>query len=208
MRALSVGLILATIVGAAAFVVPPLSLPSRDFKIRLSAGGNEDCGTSLERRSALHNSLCQAVTLSMFMFGGATWISAPSQAMAAVGEGGLPAVTEAFQRVIRGQREWNKVGKTIADREGKLADEEWVNTQIFLRNSYMVGEDMRRIVRDAEESKREKGTAIAKDFQRLTLDMDKPTKSKDFQGFIEAQKKGASYFQDFIDLLSDVPDEL
>jgi len=47
--------------------------------------------------------------------------------------GGLPAVTEAFQRVIRGQREWNKVGKTIADREGKLADEEWVNTQIFLR---------------------------------------------------------------------------
>lgn len=56
--------------------------------------------------------------------------------------------------------------------------------------------------------KQEKGTAIAKDFQRLTLDMDKPTKSKDFQGFIEAQKKGASYFQDFIDLLSDVPDEL
>jgi len=86
MRGLSVGLILATIVGAAAFV-PPLSLPSRDFKIRLSAGGNEDCGTSLERRSALHNSLCQGVTLSMFMFGGATWISAPSQAMAAVGEG-------------------------------------------------------------------------------------------------------------------------
>jgi len=42
-------------------------------------------------------------------------------------------VTEAFQRVLRGQREWAKVGKTIADREGKLADAEWVNTQIFLR---------------------------------------------------------------------------
>jgi len=47
--------------------------------------------------------------------------------------GGLPAVTEAFQRVLRGQKEWGKVGKTIADREGKLADAEWVNTQIFLR---------------------------------------------------------------------------
>lgn len=42
-------------------------------------------------------------------------------------------MTEAFQRVLRGQREWGKVGKTIADREGKLADAEWVNTQIFLR---------------------------------------------------------------------------
>lgn len=42
-------------------------------------------------------------------------------------------MTEAFQRVLRGQKEWGKVGKTIADREGKLADAEWVNTQIFLR---------------------------------------------------------------------------
>ena len=57
-------------------------------------------------------------------------------------------------------------------------------------------------------TKQEKGTAIAKEFQRLTLDMDKPAKSKDFQGFIEAQKKGAAYFQDFFALLSDVPDEL
>jgi hypothetical protein len=38
--------------------------------------------------------------------------------------------------------------------------------------------------------------------------MDKPAKSKDFQGFIEAQKKGAAYFNDFFALLSDVPDEL
>lgn len=56
--------------------------------------------------------------------------------------------------------------------------------------------------------KQDKGTAIAKEFQRLTLDMDKPAKSKDFQGFIEAQKKGAAYFEEFLALLSDVPDEL
>lgn len=63
-------------------------------------------------------------------------------------------MTEAFQRVLRGQKDWGKVGKTIADREGQLGDDEWVNTQIFLRNSYMVGEDMRRVVRDAEPDKR------------------------------------------------------
>jgi hypothetical protein len=63
-------------------------------------------------------------------------------------------VTEAFQRVLKGQREWGKVGQTIADRQGKLGEDEWVNTQIFLRNSYMVGEDMRRVVRDAEPDKR------------------------------------------------------
>lgn len=56
--------------------------------------------------------------------------------------------------------------------------------------------------------KQDKGTAIAKEFQRLTLDMDKPAKGKDFQGFIEAQKKGAAYFEEFLALLSDVPDEL
>lgn len=63
-------------------------------------------------------------------------------------------MTEAFQRVLRGQREWGKVGQTIADRKGQLGEDEWVNTQIFLRNSYMLGEDMRRVVRDAEPEKR------------------------------------------------------
>lgn len=57
-------------------------------------------------------------------------------------------------------------------------------------------------------TQQDKGTAIAKEFQRLTLDMDKPAKSKDFQGFIDAQKKGEAYFNDFFGLLSDVPDEL
>lgn len=42
----------------------------------------------------------------------------------------------------------------------------------------------------------------------MTLDMDKPTKSKDFKAFLEAQQKGVNYFQTFFDLLSDVPDEL
>jgi hypothetical protein len=57
-------------------------------------------------------------------------------------------------------------------------------------------------------TKQDKGTAIAKEVQRLTLDMDKPAKSKDFQGFIDAQKTGEAYFNDFFALLSDVPDEL
>ncbi len=63
-------------------------------------------------------------------------------------------MTEAFQRVLKGQREWGKVGQAIAGRQGKVGDDEWVNTQIFLRSSYMVGEDMRRVVRDAEPEKR------------------------------------------------------
>ncbi|GAB5030234.1 Hypothetical protein NocV09_00203660 [Nannochloropsis oceanica] len=168
---------------------------------RMSAGREQDSSTSLERRDLLQNSVGQVLGLSALMLGRANLMGTPQQAQAAVGE-------EAFQRVLRGQREWAKVGKTIADREGKLADAEWVNTQIFLRNSYMVGEDMRRVVRDSDGEKRDKGTAIAKEFQRLTLDMDKPAKGKDFQGFIEAQKKGAAYFEEFLALLSDVPDEL
>lgn len=47
--------------------------------------------------------------------------------------GGLPETAEAFQRVLKSQREWNKIGETISKREGKLGDDEWVNTQIFLR---------------------------------------------------------------------------
>lgn len=71
-------------------------------------------------------------------------------------------MTEAFQRVLRGQKEWGKVGQTIADRKGQLGEDEWVNTQIFLRNSYMVGEDMRRVVRDAEPDKRVRARAAAR----------------------------------------------
>ncbi len=57
----------------------------------------------------------------------------PSTSFTNCKPGGLPAVTEAFQRVLKGQREWDKVGKTIADRDGKIGDDEWVATQIFLR---------------------------------------------------------------------------
>lgn len=32
------------------------------------------------------------------------------------------------------------MGKTIADREGKLADDEWKNTQIFLRYVFISGD--------------------------------------------------------------------
>ena len=52
------------------------------------------------------------------------------------------------------------------------------------------------------------GTAIAKEFQRLTLDMDKPAKSKDYKAFLEQHAQGAKLYQDFLDVLSDVPDEL
>lgn len=47
--------------------------------------------------------------------------------------GGLPEAAEAFSRILRTQKDFAKVAKTIADREGKLEDQEWVNTQIFLR---------------------------------------------------------------------------
>ncbi len=53
-----------------------------------------------------------------------------------------------------------------------------------------------------------KGTEIAKEFQRLTLDMDKPAKEKDYEGFLAAHKKGVQAFQDFVGVLSDVPDEI
>lgn len=53
-----------------------------------------------------------------------------------------------------------------------------------------------------------KGTEIAKEFQRLTLDMDKPTKGKDYQGFLAQHQKGVQAFRDFLDVLNDVPDEL
>lgn len=53
-----------------------------------------------------------------------------------------------------------------------------------------------------------KGTEIAKEFQRLTLDMDKPTKSKDYQGFLAQHQKGVQAFRDFLEVLNDVPDEL
>lgn len=53
-----------------------------------------------------------------------------------------------------------------------------------------------------------KGIEIAKAFQRLTLDMDKPAKSKDYRGFLAEHEKGVQAFKDFFEVLNDVPDEL
>jgi hypothetical protein len=47
--------------------------------------------------------------------------------------GGLPEGALQFQKLIKVQKEWEKLGKTIADREGKLDEKEWANTQLYLR---------------------------------------------------------------------------
>jgi hypothetical protein len=47
--------------------------------------------------------------------------------------GGLPETVEAFNNVIKAQKDMGKLIKTVTDREGKLDDAEWTNSGIFVR---------------------------------------------------------------------------
>jgi len=53
-----------------------------------------------------------------------------------------------------------------------------------------------------------KGIEVARSFQQLMVDLDKPCNTQDYQGFLTLHAQAAAFYNQFFDLLSDVPDEL
>eukprot|EP00574_Skeletonema_japonicum_P009117 CAMPEP_0201717582 /NCGR_PEP_ID=MMETSP0593-20130828/3278_1 /ASSEMBLY_ACC=CAM_ASM_000672 /TAXON_ID=267983 /ORGANISM="Skeletonema japonicum, Strain CCMP2506" /LENGTH=196 /DNA_ID=CAMNT_0048207671 /DNA_START=31 /DNA_END=621 /DNA_ORIENTATION=- len=132
----------------------------------------------------------------------------PSAAVG-LGEGGLPEGAAQFSRVIKVKAQLKSVAKRVAEQPDDITKEEWDKIDDFLRTVYSAGNDMKVISKGIfDPSKKEKADEDIKLLQKVVQAAQKPVAQKDVKGFSTIATKADSLFDDFLDQLRDVPDEL
>ena len=132
----------------------------------------------------------------------------PSAAVG-TGEGGLPEGAAQFSRVIKVKSQLKSVAKRVSEQPDEITKEEWDKIDNFLRTVYSAGNDMKVISKGIfDPSKKEKADEDIKLLQKVVQAAQKPVAQKDTKGFSAIAVKADGLFEDFLDQLRDVPDEL
>jgi hypothetical protein len=137
--------------------------------------------------------------------------SFPPAAVADVADGNqLPNGAAQFARVIRLSSDLKGVRARAADRAGEIDDKEWVNIGRFLRTAYSTADgDMKAVasgIMDPENKKR--ALADADQLKTYAQAGDVPVNKKDAKNLVPVLDKMSDLVGDFLDSLSDVPDEI
>lgn len=85
---------------------------------------------------------------------------------------------------------------------------EWNNVGQFLRKVYAVGDDMKSIASGLDPEKKKAATVLIEDIKKYSKAADAPTGSQNGPEFLAYATKIITILDDFLNLLSDVPDEL
>lgn len=130
-------------------------------------------------------------------------------AAAGLGEGGLPEGAAQFSRVIKVKAQLKSVAKRVAEQPDDITKEEWDKIDEFLRTVYSAGNDMKVISKGIfDPTKKAQAEEDIKLLQKLVQAAQKPVAQKDVKGFSTIATKTDGLFEDFLDQLRDVPDEL
>lgn len=120
---------------------------------------------------------------------------------------GLPDGAKQFDRFRTVQAEWDRFGARLAKADIDAA--EWEGVPSFLRRLYDAGDDMVFMSKGfpAKENKA-KAEALAKEFRATIRAVDRPAQAKDRDAVLAAYKATAANMATFLELSSDVPEEL
>ena len=132
-----------------------------------------------------------------------------NHAIAAVGEGDLPDGAMAFSKLLKYQKEWTKLAENMKSRTVQMDDKEIVGTKLFLKQLANEYNDMNLLAKGIlDSSKAEKAKEIAKDFRVKVRECDDAMTDGNTNKIIENYPITSSEIAEFLELLSDVPDEL
>jgi len=142
------------------------------------------------------------------IFGAAVF--SPSVARADVSEGNaLPQGAAQFARVVRLQSDIKKVQKRVAEGADEMDKAEWANISQFLRQAYSTGEDMKAIAAGVyNPENKQRALNDIDQLKKFTQAADLSVNKKDGPGFVGIADKMEFLVSDFLDSLSDVPDEI
>ena len=153
--------------------------------------------------------LSTAVATAGIAASSATLITPLPSNAAGLGEGGLPEGAAQFSRVIKVKAQLQSVAKRVSEQPDDITKEEWDKIDDFLRTVYSAGNDMKVISKGIfDPSKKEKADEDIKLLQKVVQAAQKPVAQKDTKGFSAIAIKADGLFEDFLDQLRDVPDEL
>ena len=85
---------------------------------------------------------------------------------------------------------------------------EWNNVGQFLRKVYSVGDDMKAIASGLDPEKKKAAATLIDDLKKYSKAADAPTGTQNGPEFLAYASKITTLLDNFLDLLSDVPDEL
>ena len=100
------------------------------------------------------------------------------------------------------------VAKRVAEQSSEIDQKEWSKIDDFLRTVYSAGDDMKAIAKTMDASKQPKAEEDYKLLQKLAQAAQGPVSKKDAEGFGTIAGKADRLFADFLDLMSDIPDEI
>jgi len=136
------------------------------------------------------------------------WLSRPLSAQANVGEGDvLPQGAKQEDRIRKGLDAWKKLAVKLKTME-EISDDEWSNTQGFLRRLYSLNDDMGYLAKGFTKDKKRTAEQLITTFKKRVKATDKPTKAHDLDTFMANHSEITEYINNFMDMLSDAAPEL
>mmetsp|Transcript_28418 Transcript_28418/g.60190 ORF Transcript_28418/g.60190 Transcript_28418/m.60190 type:complete len:203 (-) Transcript_28418:108-716(-) len=179
--------------------------PSRSTGDCSSRAPTQLSATASSRRDFLSTSIVAAASAAT-----SSLILSPLPSVADVSDGNaLPQGAAQFSRVIKVRAQLKSVAKRVAEQSSEIDKAEWDKIDNFLRTVYSSGEDMKVIAKGIyDPAKKTKADGDIKLLQSLVQAAQKPVSNKDAAGFGVVAAKADGLFEDFFDLLRDIPDEL
>jgi hypothetical protein len=137
-------------------------------------------------------------------------ITSPLPSVADVSDGNaLPQGAAQFSRVLKVRSQLQSVAKRVTEEPSEIDKVEWSKIDDFLRTVYSAGEDMKVIAKGIyDPAKKAKADEDIKLLQSLVQVAQKPVAKQDAAGFGVVAAKADVLFEDFFDLLRDIPDEI
>ena len=134
----------------------------------------------------------------------------PSKALADVSDGNaLPQGAAQFSRVLRLKSDLQSVKKRVATAANEIDNKEWDNISKFLRQAYSTGDDMKTVASGiADKDRQKRANDDIELLRKYAQAGDISVTKRDGNGFVAIADKMIALVDDFLDSLSDVPDEL
>mmetsp|Transcript_10005 Transcript_10005/g.16618 ORF Transcript_10005/g.16618 Transcript_10005/m.16618 type:complete len:186 (-) Transcript_10005:153-710(-) len=132
-----------------------------------------------------------------------------SSAFADVSEGNqLPDGAAQFSRLLKVKYDIPSVKKRLTENAADLDKKEWLNIGGFLRRIYAEADDLKVVGGGLSPDKKKQGAEIAEQIRKYSKAGEAPINAQDAPAVINILDKCDGLFGDFLDLLSDVPDEI
>ena len=133
----------------------------------------------------------------------------PLVTLADVGDGDLPSGALAYSKIVKYQKDWDDLAKSVQNRGDQMDEKEVLAIKLFLKQLANEYYDMDLLISGIlDPTKASEAKSLAKDFRTLIRQCDNAASDGNLNKIVEVYPKTSNELKDFLALLQDVPDEI